>query len=255
LCLLVLVGKRGLIYNWRVIFGPGGPVRLTIIMPVYNEQATLREIIRQVRAVELPNETEKEILAVDDASTDGSTEVLADEAHAGDLRVFRHPVNQGKGAAVRTGITQATGDILLIQDADLEYDPRDYPRLIQPIASGEQAIVYGSRFSGSPQKMLFWHGLGNRLLTLTTNLLYGAVLSDMETCYKVFRSDVVRGIPLRSRRFEFEPEITAKILKRGHHILEVPISYRGRDFHQGKKITWRDAPIAFWTLLKYRFVD
>ncbi|HNS49799.1 MAG TPA: glycosyltransferase family 2 protein [Anaerolineae bacterium] len=230
-------------------------MRLTIIMPVYNERATLREIIRQVRAVALPDEMEKEILAVDDGSTDGSTEILADEAHSGDLRVLRHPTNLGKGAAIRTGITQATGDILIIQDADLEYDPCDYPSLVTPITRGEQAIVYGSRFSGSPHKMLFWHSLGNRLLTLTTNLLYGAVLSDMETCYKAFRADVVRGIPLRSRRFEFEPEITAKVLKRGHHILEVPISYRGRDFHQGKKITWRDAPIAFWTLLKYRFVD
>ena len=230
-------------------------MKLTIIMPVYNERATLREIIRQVRAVELPNEMEKEILAVDDGSTDGSTEILADEAHSGDLLVFRHPVNLGKGAAVRSGIARASGDILLIQDADLEYDPRDYPDLIEPIARGEQAIVYGSRFSGSPQAVLFWHGLGNRLLTVTTNLLYGAVLSDMETCYKAFRADIVRGIPLRSRRFEFEPEITAKLLKRGHHILEVPISYRGRDFHEGKKITWRDAPVAFWTLLKYRFVD
>lgn len=230
-------------------------MRLTIIMPVYNEQATLREIIRQVRAVVLPEEIEKEILAVDDGSTDGSTEILAEEAHAGDLRVLRHPTNLGKGAAIRTGISHATGDIYVIQDADLEYDPCDYPSLVRPIASGEQEIVYGSRFSGSPQKMLFWHSLGNRLLTLTTNLLYGAVLSDMETCYKAFRADVVQGIPLRSRRFEFEPEITAKVLKRGHHILEVPISYRGRDFHQGKKITWRDAPIAFWTLLKYRFVD
>ena len=224
-------------------------------MPVYNEQATLREIIRQVRAVVLPDEMEKEILAVDDGSTDGSTEILADEAHAGDLRVLRHPTNLGKGAAIRTGISQATGDIYVIQDADLEYDPCDYPSLVSPIANGEQEIVYGSRFSGSPEKMLFWHSLGNRLLTLTTNLLYGTALSDMETCYKAFRADVVHGIPLRSRRFEFEPEITAKVLKRGHHILEVPISYRGRDFHQGKKITWRDAPIAFWTLLKYRFVD
>jgi glycosyltransferase involved in cell wall biosynthesis len=224
-------------------------------MPVYNERTTLHEILRQVRAVELPGDMEKEILAVDDGSTDGSAEILAGEAHAGDVRVFRHPVNRGKGAAIRTGITQATGDILLIQDADLEYDPRDYVNLVQPIVVGEQAVVYGSRFSGSRQRMLFWHWLGNKLLTLTTNLLFGAVLSDMETCYKAFRADVVKSIPLHSRRFEFEPEITAKVLKRGYHILEVPISYRGRDFHEGKKISWRDAPVAFWTLIKYRLVD
>jgi glycosyltransferase involved in cell wall biosynthesis len=248
---LAVVHRLG--YNGRVV-GPGDTVKLTIIMPVFNEQDTLREILRQVRAVELP-QFEKEILAVDDGSTDGSAEILADEARLGDTRVLHHPTNRGKGAAVRTGIAQATGDILLIQDADLEYDPRDYPALIQPIAEGSQAVVYGSRFLGSRQKMLFWHWLGNRLLTITTNVLFGAVLSDMETCYKAFRADVMRGIPLHSRRFELEPEITAKVLKRGYHILEVPISYRGRDFHQGKKISWRDAPVAFWTLIKYRLVD
>jgi glycosyltransferase involved in cell wall biosynthesis len=235
--------------------GQGGKtVRLSIIMPVYNEQDTLREILTQVRAVALPD-VEKEILVVDDGSADGSREILADEAKAGDLRVFYHPQNRGKGSAVRTAIEEATGDILLIQDADLEYDPRDYPTLIQPIIEGRVAVVYGSRFLGPRKAMLFWHMLGNKFLTLTTNILYNTILSDMETCYKCFRADVIKDIPLRSRRFEFEPEITAKVLKRGHRIFEVPITYYGREYHEGKKITWRDAPLAFWTLIKYRFVD
>jgi glycosyltransferase involved in cell wall biosynthesis len=229
-------------------------VKLSIIMPVYNEQQTLREILRQIRAVELAG-VQKEIIAVDDGSTDGSRAVLADEAEAGDLRVFVHEQNRGKGAAVRTGFDNATGDLILIQDADLEYDPRDYPALIRPIVEGRVAVVYGSRFLGPRKAMLFWHMLGNKLLTLTTNILYNTILSDMETCYKCFRTDVVRGIPLHARRFEFEPEITAKVLKRGHRIFEVPISYYGREYHEGKKISWRDAPLAFWTLVKYRVVD
>jgi glycosyltransferase involved in cell wall biosynthesis len=204
--------------------------------------------------VELPG-IEKEILVVDDGSSDGSVEVIDSEAEIGDLRTFFHDQNQGKGAAVRTAIKQATGDMLLIQDADLEYDPRDYPALIRPIIEGRVSVVYGSRFLGPRKAMLFWHMLGNKLLTLTTNILYNTILSDMETCYKCFRADVIQGIPLHSRRFEFEPEITAKVLKRGHRIFEVPISYYGREYHEGKKISWRDAPLAFWTLLKYRFVD
>jgi glycosyltransferase involved in cell wall biosynthesis len=229
-------------------------MRLSIIMPVYNEQETLREILAQVRAVDLPD-VEKEILAVDDGSTDGSREILAQEAEAGDLRLFHHDQNRGKGAAVRTAIEQASGDLILIQDGDLEYDPRDYPALIRPIVEGRVAVVYGSRFLGPRKAMLFWHMLGNKLLTLTTNILYNAILSDMETCYKCFRADVIKDIPLRSRRFEFEPEVTAKVLKRGHRIFEVPISYYGREYYEGKKIGWRDAPIAFWTLIKYRVVD
>jgi glycosyltransferase involved in cell wall biosynthesis len=229
-------------------------MKLSVIMPVYNEQETLSEILRQVRAVDLPD-VDIEILAVDDGSTDGSREVLADEAQAGDMRVFYHAQNRGKGAAVRTAIEHASGDILVIQDADLEYDPRDYPTLIRPIVEGRVTVVYGSRFLGPRKAMLFWHMLGNKLLTLTTNILYNAILSDMETCYKCFRADVLQGIPLRSRRFEFEPEVTAKVLKRGHRIFEVPISYYGREYHEGKKISWRDAPLAFWTLIKYRFVD
>jgi glycosyltransferase involved in cell wall biosynthesis len=229
-------------------------MKLSIIMPVFNECETLREILRQVRAVELPG-IEKEILVVDDGSTDGSREILAEEAETADLRVFHHDANRGKGAAVRTAIEHATGDMILIQDADLEYDPRDYPALIQPIVEGRVTVVYGSRFLGPRKAMLFWHMLGNKLLTLTTNILYNAILSDMETCYKCFRADVVKDIPLRAKRFEFEPEVTAKVLKRGHRIFEVPISYYGREYHEGKKISWRDAPLAFWTLLKYRFVD
>jgi glycosyltransferase involved in cell wall biosynthesis len=229
-------------------------MKLSIIMPVFNEQETLPEILRQVRAVELPG-VEKEILAVDDASTDDSRQILAQEAGASDLRVFHHDRNQGKGAAVRTAIEQATGDLILIQDADLEYDPRDYPALIRPIVEGRVAVVYGSRFLGPRKAMLFWHMLGNKLLTLTTNILYNTILSDMETCYKCFRADVICDIPIHARRFDFEPEITAKVLKRGHRIFEVPISYYGREYDEGKKITWRDAPVAFWTLVKYRFVD
>jgi glycosyltransferase involved in cell wall biosynthesis len=229
-------------------------MKLSIIMPVYNERETLSEILSQVRAVELPD-VEKEILVVDDGSTDGSREILDQEASTGDLRVFYHERNKGKGAAVRTAIVKATGDLILIQDADLEYDPRDYPTLIRPIVEGRVTVVYGSRFLGPRKAMLFWHMLGNKLLTLTTNILYNAILSDMETCYKCFRADVIKDIPLRSRRFEFEPEVTAKVLKRGHRIFEVPISYYGREYYEGKKIGWRDAPIAFWTLIKYRFVD
>ena len=229
-------------------------MKLSIIMSVYNERETLREILSQVRAVDLAG-VDKEIVAVDDGSTDGSRDILAQEAAVGDLQVFYHDVNQGKGAGIRTGIEHASGDIILIQDADLEYDPRDYPAMIRPIIERRVTVVYGSRFLGPRKAMLFWHMLGNKLLTLTTNVLYNTILSDMETCYKCFRADVVKGIPLRSRRFEFEPEITAKVLKRGHRIFEVPISYYGREYHEGKKISWRDAPLAFWTLIKYRFVD
>jgi glycosyltransferase involved in cell wall biosynthesis len=229
-------------------------MKLSIIMPVYNECSTLAEILKQVRAVQLPD-IQKEILVVDDGSTDGSREILIEEAKAGDLRLLSHDQNRGKGAAVRTAIEQVTGDLILIQDADLEYDPRDYPTLIKPIIEGRVAVVYGSRFLGPRKAMLFWHMLGNKLLTLSTNILYNTILSDMETCYKCFRTDVVKDIPLRARRFEFEPEITAKVLKRGHRIFEVPISYYGREYDEGKKIGWRDAPLAFWTLFKYRFVD
>lgn len=226
-------------------------MKLSVIIPVYNEEATLPEILRQVRAVNLADE----IIIVDDGSTDRTRDLLqAEEAQPGTIVIYQ-AVNQGKGAAVRTGIDRATGDILLIQDADLEYDPRDYAALLRPIVEGRVKVVYGSRFLGPRKAMLFWHMLGNKALTLVTNILYNTILSDMETCYKVFRADVIKGIPLRSKRFELEPEITAKVLKRGHRIFEVPISYYGREYSEGKKITWREGPQALWTLIKYRFVD
>jgi glycosyltransferase involved in cell wall biosynthesis len=226
-------------------------MKLSVIMPVYNEKDTIRDILAQVRAIELVGE----IIIVDDGSTDGTRDLLKQEETQPGTIVIYHDRNQGKGAAVRTGFDRATGDILLIQDADLEYDPRDYPLLVRPIMEGRVKVVYGSRFLGPRKAMLFWHMLGNKFLTLLTNVLYNTILSDMETCYKVFRADVIKGIPLRSRRFEFEPEITAKVLKRGYRIFEVPISYYGREYEEGKKISWRDGPIAAWTLIKYRFVD
>jgi len=250
-------------------------VKLSILIPAYNERQTIQGILARVRAVDLVVEVqdgsldyslpadakglvrlEKEIIVVDDGSTDGTRDILQQEAGQEDVRVVFHETNQGKGAAVRTAIQHATGDILLIQDADLEYDPRDYPALLQPIIEGRADVVYGSRFLGGPRKaMLFWHAAGNKLLTFITNILYDAILSDMETCYKVFRSDVIKDIPLHARRFEFEPEVTAKVLKRGYRIYEVPITYTGREYEEGKKITWRDGFSALWTLIKYRFVD
>jgi glycosyltransferase involved in cell wall biosynthesis len=227
-------------------------MRLSVIIPCFDERETITEIIDQVLAVGRADE----IIVVDDGSTDGTREVLSQLPQNACVKILYHPTNYGKGAAVRTGIAQATGDVILIQDADLEYDPRDYPALLQPIEEGRATVVYGSRFLGGPRKaMLFWHTVGNQILTLITNVLYDTVLTDMETGYKVFRADVVKDLPLRSRRFEFEPEVTAKVLKRGHRIYEVPITYTGREYHEGKKITWKDGPIAAWTLIKYRFVD
>lgn len=229
-------------------------VKLSVIVPVYNEVHTVEQSIRAVLDVGRADE----ILIVDDGSTDGTRDLYPRIAALDDvIRVVLHDRNQGKGAAVRTGFQQATGDILLIQDADLEYDPRDYPTLLRPIEEGRAAVVYGSRFRGGPTKtMFFWHMVGNKMLTLVTNVLYNTILSDMETCYKVFRADIVRDIPLQSRGFEFEPEITSKILKRGYRIYEVPISYNGREFEEGKKLNpWREGPKALYYLVKYRFVD
>jgi glycosyltransferase involved in cell wall biosynthesis len=221
-------------------------------MPAYNERDTIEEILRQVKETGLASE----ILVIDDGSTDGTREILAGLDGKDGVRVLLHEKNMGKGSAVRTGIQAATGDVLLIQDADLEYDPRDYPAILQPIEEGRADVVYGSRFLGGPRRaMLFWHALGNHTLTLITNILYNSILSDMETCYKCFRADVVREIPLHSKRFDFEPEVTAKILKRGYRIHEVPISYYGREYDEGKKITGWDAIPALWALIKYRFVD
>ncbi|HVO69230.1 MAG TPA: glycosyltransferase family 2 protein [Aggregatilineaceae bacterium] len=227
-------------------------LKLSVVIPCYNEKNTIAEIVHRVRAVGLAHE----IIVIDDGSTDGTREVLTQVPAGDDLKVIYHDRNRGKGAAVRTGFKTATGDVFLIQDADLEYDPREYPALIKPIEEGISKVVYGSRFLGGPRKaMFFWNMVANRTLTLVTNVLYNSILSDMETCYKVFRAEVIRGIPLRSRRFDFEPEITAKVLKRGYRIYEVPISYNGREWEEGKKITWRDGVVALWTLIRYRFVD
>jgi glycosyltransferase involved in cell wall biosynthesis len=227
-------------------------VKLSVIMPVYNEAATLEAIVHQVLETNLVSE----IVIVDDGSTDGSREIMRQWETHPLIRVILHDGNQGKGSAVRTGFDAATGDAIIIQDADLEYDPRDYPKLLQPIEEGRADVVYGSRFLGGPaRKVYFWHRLGNLMLTLFTNIFYNIDLTDMETCYKCFRVDVVRGMQLRSKRFEFEPEITAKIAKRGYRIYEVAIAYYGREYGEGKKITGWDAIPAIWALIKYRFVD
>ncbi len=230
---------------------PQETLKLSVIMPCYNEVHTIEEIVELVLDVGLAHE----ILIVDDGSTDGTRDILP-TLENDIVRVIYHERNQGKGAAVVTGFKAATGDVFIIQDADNEYDPRDYPKLLQPIQEGRARVVYGSRFLGGPRKaMFFWNMVANKSLTFATNILYNSILSDMETCYKVFRADVVQGLDIRSRRFDFEPEITAKILKRGIRIYEVPISYNGREWDEGKKIKWYDAPIALWTLLRYRFTD
>jgi glycosyltransferase involved in cell wall biosynthesis len=225
---------------------------LSIIVPVFNERSTVAEIVRRMRSVELP--VEREIVVVDDGSDDGTGAVLT-QLRDSTVRVIAHPHNRGKGASIRTGLESATGDLVLVQDADLEYDPEDWPRLLAPVLKGRARVVYGSRFTGERRNMLFLHWVGNRFLSLVTNVLYNSTLSDMETCYKLFDRRVLDGIRLESDRFDFEPEFTAKVLRRGIRIYEVPISYAGRELSEGKKITWQDGVTALWTLVKYRFVD
>ena len=247
-------------------------MKLSVLMPCYNEIETIEEIVQRVLAVSIELEVrngksgapvrpdgtvllqiEKEVIIVDDGSSDGTREILPTLAELPEVFVHYHQHNQGKGAAVRTAIEKSTGDIMLVQDADLEYDPRDYPGLLQPIVEDRSAVVYGSRFLGGPRKAMFFsHMLGNKLLTLFSNILFDTILSDMETCYKVFTREVAEQLDLQSPGWGFDPEITAKILKRGYRIYEVPISYTGREYVEGKKISWRDGLTVMWTLLKYR---
>jgi len=222
---------------------------LSVIVPVFNERTTVTEIVRRMRRV--PLSMDLEIIIVDDCSSDGTDKILS-AMEDSTVRVIRHNVNKGKGAAVRTGLEVARGDLVLIQDADLEYDPDDWPRLIAPMLRGKALVVYGSRFTGERKNMLFWHWVGNRMLSLVTNVLYNTTISDMETCYKLFDRKVLEGVTIVSDRFDFEPEITAKVLRRGHRIYEVPISYNGREFDEGKKITWKDGFGALWALVRFR---
>lgn len=226
-------------------------MKLSILIPVYNEVATIEQIVQRV----MDTPYEKEIIVVDDGSRDGSREKILSLEKSGVIRAVLHDRNRGKGAAVRTAMAAASGDILMVQDADLEYDPRDYPKLLGPILEHKADVVYGSRFRGEGLAMLFWHMIGNRVLTTLTNILYNAALTDMETCYKVFRREVVGEMRLRSERFGFEPELTAKILKAGYRIYEVPISYAGREYAEGKKITWKDGVKAAGALVWFRFFD
>ena len=230
--------------------------KLSVVVPVFDEERTIRELLTRVAAVDLP----KEILVVDDGSSDRTAEILKEVLdtwqHSDDLRLFSHPVNRGKGAAVRTALENLTGNVVIIQDADLEYDPGDYAALLKPILDGRADVVYGSRFLGGPHRMLyFWHYLGNRFLTLLSNVLSNLNLSDMETCYKAFKSEVFGDLKIKSNRFEFEPEITLKVARRGFRIYETPISYSGRSYAEGKKITWVDGVKTLIALVRFRLSD
>jgi len=228
---------------------------LSVLMPVYNEVKTIEEIVKRVRATPF----KKEIILVDDGSKDGTRDILKNKIAGAypDVKVVMHEHNQGKGAAVRTAIQHVTGDYAIIQDADLEYDPREYPALLAPIIDGKADVVFGTRFGGAGARRvhLFWHMIANKGLTTLSNMMTNLNLTDMEVCYKVFRSEILKGITIRSNRFDFEPEITAKVAKKHCRVYEVPISYDGRDYAEGKKIGWRDGVKALWTIFKYRFRD
>lgn len=221
---------------------------LSVIVPVFNEERTIAQLLDQVRAIPVA----KEIIIVDDFSSDGTRAILESEVLNADTRVFLHSKNLGKGGAVRTGLQNVSGNVVIIQDGDLEYDPRDYPALLRPIIEGRAKAVYGSRFLGEHKAMYFWHSVGNKFLTLVTNILFDTTLSDMETCYKVFTRDIADSLNIRQMRWGIDPEITAKILRQGHRIYEVPISYNGREFWEGKKISWKDGFVILWVLLRYR---
>jgi glycosyltransferase involved in cell wall biosynthesis len=234
-------------------------VKLSVLIPVYNERYTCAELVRRVLEAPLPEGMSRELVIVDDASTDGTREILDGlaAAHPDTLRVIRHACNSGKGAAIRTAIDAATGDFAVFQDADLEYDPREYGKLLGPLLDGQADVVFGSRFLPSDRRrvLFFWHSLGNKLLTLLSNALSGLNLTDMETCYKVFRTSVLKSIPIRNNCFGLEPEITAKVAKRGLRVYEVPISYHGRTYQEGKKINWKDGLKALYVMLKYWLID
>ena len=240
------------VYYRTNIHTHGGQVKLSIVMPVFNEVNTLRDIVARVRATPF----EKELVIIDDYSTDGTRDILQELEREPDIRVFYHELNQGKGAALRTGFGQITGDIVIVQDADLEYDPDEYSKLIAPILNNTADVVYGSRFVGGPHRVLyFWHTVGNRMLTLLSNMTTNLNLTDMETCYKVFRSSVLKNITIKSSRFGVEPELTAKIARMGVRIYEIPISYNGRKYSEGKKIGWKDAVNAFYSIIRFRLFD
>lgn len=227
-------------------------MKLSVVIPVFNEAKTIRDIIKKVGEVDL----DKELVIVDDYSSDGTRDILKGMEGDAKIRIFYHQKNMGKGAALRTGFKQASGDVVIIQDADLEYNPQEYPRLIKPILDGRADVVYGSRFLTTEERrvLLFWHSLGNSFLTLISNMCTNLNLSDMETCYKVFKADVLKNIVIEEERFGFEPEITAKIAKRGYRIYEIGISYSGRNYSEGKKIGWKDGVRAFWCIVKYNLL-